>query len=167
MRLALGRGACTVLLDGLDEVGDNRTAGQSLRKTVVKRVQRFADRWCTDDRPNRLVISSRIEGYWNEALTAATTSSSARSARRMRWSSSCCAGTVPTNRTDHRTLPERGQGARRGAVAGLLPQLMDTPGVQRLATNPLLLTILVLISENVGKLPQNAAPSCMPSAPRP
>ena len=34
---------------------------------------------------------------------------------------------------------------------------MDTPSVKRLATNPLLLTILVLIYENVGKLPNRRA----------
>ena len=44
-----------------------------------------------------------------------------------------------------------------GRVADLLPQLMDTPSVKRLATNPLLLTILVLIYENVGKLPNRRA----------
>ena len=69
VRRALGRGTCAVLLDGLDEVGDNGKGGQSLRRMVVKQVQKFADRWCTaDDRPNRLVVTSRIEGYWDEAL---------------------------------------------------------------------------------------------------
>ena len=34
---------------------------------------------------------------------------------------------------------------------------MDTPSVKRLATNPPLLTILVLICENVGKLPNGRA----------
>ncbi len=34
---------------------------------VVQRVQAFADRWC-DDQGNRLVVTSRIEGYWAETL---------------------------------------------------------------------------------------------------
>ena len=42
-------------------------------------------------------------------------------------------------------------------MADPLPQLMDTPSVKRLATNPLLLTILVLISDKVRKLPQKRA----------
>ena len=41
----------------------------AMHKMVVNQVQKFADRWCTaDDRPNRLVVTSRIEGYWDEAL---------------------------------------------------------------------------------------------------
>ena len=43
--------------------------GQTLRKAVVARGGQFADRWCTADRPNRLIVTSRIEGYWDEALS--------------------------------------------------------------------------------------------------
>jgi hypothetical protein len=56
MRLALEHGACMILLDGLDEVGDDPVRGQSLHAQVVKSVQNLADRWCTD-RSNRLVIN--------------------------------------------------------------------------------------------------------------
>ena len=38
-------------------------------------------------------------------------------------------------------------------VDKLLPSIMEWPSVRRLATNPLLLTILALIHENVGRLP--------------
>ena len=62
LRLALNVGLRLVLLDGLDEVGNEPVNGQTLRKTVVARVRHFADRWCTADRPNRLVVTSRIEG---------------------------------------------------------------------------------------------------------
>jgi hypothetical protein len=38
MRLALEKGACMILLDGLDEVGDDPVRGQSLHEQVVKKV---------------------------------------------------------------------------------------------------------------------------------
>ena len=158
VRLALDRGACMVLLDGLDEVGDNRTTGQSLRKAVVKRVQQFADRWCTDNRPNRLVISSRVEGYWGEPLSncdhvelSPLSPPDEVEQFLLRWYDA---------HERHRTpapLPEVAKARAQARVADLLPQLMDTPSVKRLATNPLLLTILVLISDKVRKLPQKRA----------
>jgi formylglycine-generating enzyme required for sulfatase activity len=158
VRLALDRGVCMVLLDGLDEVGENRTSGQSLRKTVVKRVQQFADRWCTDNRPNRVVISSRVEGYWSEPLSSCdhvelSPLSPPDEVEQflLRWYDA---------HERHRTpapLPEAARARAQARVADLLPQLMDTPSVKRLATNPLLLTILVLISDKVRKLPQKRA----------
>ena len=158
VRLALDRGVCMVLLDGLDEVGENRTSGQSLRKAVVKRVQQFADRWCTDNRPNRLVISSRVEGYWSEPLSSCdhvelSPLSPPDEVEQflLRWYDA---------HERHRTpapLPEVAKTRAEARVADLLPQLMDTPSVKRLATNPLLLTILVLISDKVRKLPQKRA----------
>lgn len=81
LRLALERGVCMVLLDGLDEVGDDPVRGRPLRTRVVGQVQRFADHWCddasvppsgkgrgTDERCNRVVVTSRIEGYWDESV---------------------------------------------------------------------------------------------------
>ncbi|MCX6032396.1 MAG: SUMF1/EgtB/PvdO family nonheme iron enzyme [Chloroflexi bacterium] len=158
VRLALGRGACILLLDGLDEVGDNRTTGQSLRKAVVKRVQQFADRWCTDDRPNRLVVTSRIEGYWSDALAncdhveiSPLSPPDEVEQFLLRWYDAHERHRVPA------PLPEVARARAAARVANLLPQLMDTPSVKRLATNPLLLTILVLISDKVPKLPQKRA----------
>ncbi len=148
-----------MLLDGLDEVGDDGTGGQSLRQMVVKQVQKFADRWCTaDDRPNRLVVTSRIEGYWDEALHGCdhvelSPLSPPEEVEQFlqRW---YCAYEQELDPT----LPPAVADSRAAArVAGLLPQLMDAPGVRRLATNPLLLTILVLIYENVGRLPNRRA----------
>ena len=59
LRLALEKGACMVLLDGLDEVGDDPVRGRSLRTRVVQQVDRFAGRWC-EDRCNRIIVTSRI-----------------------------------------------------------------------------------------------------------
>jgi formylglycine-generating enzyme required for sulfatase activity len=158
VRLALQRGICVVMLDGLDEVGNEPVNGQTLRKTVVARVRQFVDRWCTTDRPNRLIVTSRIEGYWNEALSNCdhvelSPLSPPDEVERflLRWY-----GAYEHDR-DLSLTPEALKSRATGRVADLLPQLMDTPSVKRLATNPLLLTILVLIYENVGKLPNRRA----------
>ena len=154
LRLALEKGACMVLLDGLDEVGEDPVRGQPLRTKVVQRVQQFADRWCADDRPNRLIVTSRIEGYWDEALRGFdhVQLSPLRPPDEvreflLRWYTA-------HERAHDETLP-LGMAEKRAEerVAELLPQLLEWPSVRRLATNPLLLTILALIHENVGKLP--------------
>jgi len=154
LRLALGQGVCIVLLDGLDEVGGDLRKGLPLRTRVVQRVQQFADRWCSKDRSNRLVVTSRIEGYWDEALHGFehVQLSPLRPPDEveeflLRWY------------TAHEQSHEKGLSlevaSRRaqGKVEKLLPSVLETAGVRRLATNPLLLTILALIQENVGRLP--------------
>ncbi|MDY7078064.1 MAG: SUMF1/EgtB/PvdO family nonheme iron enzyme [Chloroflexota bacterium] len=152
LRLALEKGTCMVLLDGLDEVGDDPVRGYSLRTEVVKKVQRFADRWCDDQRCNRLVVTSRIEGYWDEPVRgfAHAQLSPLRppdevEALLCRW--------YTAHELTYETDPALAERRARERVDGLLPQVLEWPSVRRLATNPLLLTILALIHENVGKLP--------------
>jgi formylglycine-generating enzyme required for sulfatase activity len=154
LRYALEKGACMVLLDGLDEVGDDPVRGQPLRAMVVQRVQKFGDIWCTNGRPNRLVVTSRIEGYWDEALrgfdhaqlSPLRPPDEVREFLR-RWFAA-------HERAHDETLPvEAAEQRAEEQVMDLLPRLMESPSVRRLATNPLLLTILALIYENVGRLP--------------
>jgi formylglycine-generating enzyme required for sulfatase activity len=154
LRLALEKGACMALLDGLDEVGDDPVRGQSLRTQVVSRVQQFADRWCTDGRKNRVVVTSRIEGYWDEALhgfahVQLSPLNPPDEVREflLRWYTA-------HERAHDASLPTEVAEARaEERVAELLPCVLEWPSVRRLATNPLLLTILALIHENVGRLP--------------
>jgi len=154
LRLALDKGACMMLLDGLDEVGDDPVHGQPLRTQVVQRVQQFGDRWCADGRPNRLVVTSRIEGYWDEALhgfdhvqlSPLRPPDEVREFL-LRWYTA-------HEWTHDETLPlEVAEARAEERVGQLLPRVLEWPSVRRLATNPLLLTILALIHENVGKLP--------------
>ncbi len=154
LRWALEHGSCMVLLDGLDEVGDDPVRGQPLRTLVVQRVQKFADIWCADDRPNRLVVTSRIEGYWDEALRGFdhVQLSPLRPPDEvreflLRWYTA-------HEQAHDETLPlEVAEARAEERVGELLPHVLEWPSVRRLATNPLLLTILALIHENVGKLP--------------
>jgi formylglycine-generating enzyme required for sulfatase activity len=157
LRLALEEGTCAVLLDGLDEVGGDPARGRSLRTQVVRRVQQFADRWCGEAahrevRGNRLVVTSRIEGYWDEALGgfAHGQLSPLRvpdevEALLLRWYTA-----HELTYGEDAALAER---QARERVEHLLPRVLEWPSVRRLATNPLLLTILALIHENVGRLP--------------
>lgn len=154
VRLALENGNCAVLLDGLDEVGDAAEAGQLTRRQVVDHVQKFADAYCNDRRSNRLIVTSRKEGY-REAMLA--------DVRHVEID-----GLRPSEEVEHVLLRfytaleqhDDPQLVRDTAVARattkvsrLLPQIMGEDSVQLLATNPLFLTILVLIYENVGRLP--------------
>jgi formylglycine-generating enzyme required for sulfatase activity len=157
MRLALENGTCAVLLDGLDEVGGDPTRGRSLRTRVVRRVQQFADRWCGDGarregQGNRLVVTSRIEGYWDEPLRgfAHGQLSPLRppdevEALLLRW--------YTAHELTYQPHPALAERRAQGRVDRLLPRVLEWPSVRRLATNPLLLTILALIHENVGRLP--------------
>ena len=151
---AMEKGACVILLDGLDEVGDDPVSGRSLRTRVVQRVQQLSDMWCSGDRCNRLVVTSRIEGYWNEPLRGFdhVQISPLRPPEEvqeflLRWFAAHEQAHDPA-------LPaEEAERRAEERVADLLPSLMEVPSVRRLATNPLLLTILALIYQNVGKLP--------------
>lgn len=154
LRLALDKGACMVLLDGLDEVGDDPVRGQPLRALAVQRTQQFADRWCANGRPNRLVVTSRIEGYWSEALhgfdhvqlSPLRPPDEVREFL-LRWH------TAHEQAHDEILPLEVAEARAEERVGQLLPRVLEWPSVRRLATNPLLLTILALIHENVGRLP--------------
>ncbi|MCO5189468.1 MAG: SUMF1/EgtB/PvdO family nonheme iron enzyme [Anaerolineae bacterium] len=154
VRLALENGNCAVLLDGLDEVGDAAEAGQLTRRQVVERVQRFADTYCNERRRNRLIVTSRKEGY-REAMLADVRHVEISALRPpeeiehflLRFY------TALEQHDDPQLAREVAVARATSKVAGLLPQIMGEDSVQLLATNPLLLTILVLIYENVGQLP--------------
>ena len=152
LRLALEQGSCMILLDGLDEVGDDPAQGRSLRAEVVKRVQQFADRWCDDERCNRLIVTSRIEGYWDDPLRgfdhvqlSPLRPPDEVEAFLLRW--------YAAHERTYDPDPALAERKARERVGQLLPQVLAWPSVRRLAANPLLLTILALIHENVGKLP--------------
>ncbi len=154
VRLALENGSCAILLDGLDEVGDAAATGQLTRSQVVRRVQAFADAYCNERRANRLIITSRKEGY-REAMLADMRHVEISALRPpeeienflLRFYSAL-------EQQDDTALSQEAATARAAdKVAGLLPQIMGEDSVLLLATNPLLLTILVLIYDNVGQLP--------------
>lgn len=154
VRLALENGACAVLLDGLDEVGDAPGGGQLTRRQVVDRVQKFADAYCNERRANRLIVTSRKEGYRQAMLADARHLEISPLRPPQEVENFLLRFYMALEQYDDPTLARDVVVARaQSRVAGLLPQIMGELSVQLLSTNPLLLTILVLIYENVGQLP--------------
>lgn len=158
LHLALQNGACLILLDGLDEVGDideTDIRGQALRNQVLKQVQRFASRRCTSPSTNRIIITSRLEGYYlgslPEFLEAELTgldSLEEIEAFLMRWFLAYELEAEPD--LSYATILRR---VRHDRIEQLLPVIERWESIRRLATNPLLLTILSIIHETGKRLP--------------
>ena len=151
---ALAAGQAVILLDGLDEVQDKRAF-------LVRLVQDFAAECIPAPGPgvepvpgNRLVVTSRIVGYREAPLDGA------------RWRRYTL---VDWGREEITRFVERwtwafevgvhGESdvARKAATQeaqGLLDAVLANPGIERLASNPLLLTILALIKRQGVSLPQ-------------
>jgi HEAT repeat protein len=135
LRDAIEAGECLVILDGLDEVTD-----PELRAEVTTRIQTLAGSFGA----NRFLVTSRIVGYERSPLTQDfkhATLSELEDADRKRfvelWNSAIRAE-VP------------GRDANSTELVGTLE---TKPQIARMAANPLLLTILVLMHWRGIKLP--------------
>lgn len=144
----LEEGNCLVLLDGLDEI-----VRADERRGVVRQVEDFVRRFI--DRGNRFVITSRVAGYRSAPLGEAFVRFTVQDMDEEqishfleRW---CQA--VEDTETPETTLEVRKRVARR-EVDGILKAIRDSPGVRRLAANPLLLRTLALIHRTGAQLPQ-------------
>jgi formylglycine-generating enzyme required for sulfatase activity len=161
LRMALEKNACLVLLDGLDEVGDigdTPIGSKTLRATVLDEVRRFAERRCKSKECNRVIVTSRMEGYRTGDVPGFV---------EMELSPL----RVPDEMQDfllhwftafemeyQRELPQ--ETAQRRAEEGvrlLVADIMRSESVQRLAMNPLLLTILAMIHQSGTRLPEKRA----------
>ncbi|MEO8354454.1 MAG: SUMF1/EgtB/PvdO family nonheme iron enzyme [Chloroflexota bacterium] len=143
---AIQSGKAVILLDGLDEVQEGRAA-------LVQKVEAFAQdavaRGC------RVLVTSRIVGYRDASLSAKNWSlytlldftPEAIESFAAKW---CLA-------FEKSTLGDTPE-ARKAAEAereSLLGAIEANPGVGRLASNPLLLTILALIKRQGVELPRS------------
>jgi len=155
LQAALQNGACMVLLDGLDEVGDigdKLIRGQTLRKTVLREVQSFTDQRCGENCKNRIVVTSRLEGYhrgdladFAEAELSALRIPDEVEAFLLRWFTAYIHESDP-----ELTLEAAGEQARREHVVALMASINSSDSVALLATNPLLLTILAIIHQTMN-----------------
>jgi hypothetical protein len=141
---ALKRGQVLVLLDGLDEVLEGRPF-------VAARVEDFFRQHAP--RGNRLVVTSRIVGYRDaplraEGLATVTLVDFQRQQIEQFAHNWCHAFEVAT----HGDTPEARLAAET-EKGELLRAVFSNPGVERLASNPLLLTILALIKRQGVTLP--------------
>ncbi|MCP4542439.1 MAG: SUMF1/EgtB/PvdO family nonheme iron enzyme [Chloroflexi bacterium] len=141
---AIAQGQAVILLDGLDEV-------QRGRSHLAAKVEAFARD--VSGRGNRVVVTSRVVGYRESPLapkewalyTLLDFDRNAIERFAVRWCAAFETGTLGDT-------PE----ARAAAEAerkSLLQAIDANPGVARLASNPLLLTILALIKRQGVSLP--------------
>lgn len=142
----LAKGTALVLLDGLDEVFESAE-----RKRVVARVKMFLDKW---KKSNRFVVTSRIIGYRDAPLETdglAHFTLQDFTEDEIRWfAHNWWSAYIRSLRGD--TVVAREEATRE--AERLTAAIFRDPGVQSLATNPLLLTILALIHYSGKELPQ-------------
>jgi formylglycine-generating enzyme required for sulfatase activity/class 3 adenylate cyclase len=150
---ALARGHTIVLLDGLDEVLD---AGE--RVQVVRRVQEFVRRFSTTGiqegapaRGNRFVVTSRIAGYETARLGdfAHVTVLPFGDDEVRRFCGQWCRAWERV--ADESPAADERAGRR---ARDLVDAIGASDNVKRLATNPLLLTIIALIHYQNVRLPE-------------
>jgi len=139
-------GDCLVLMDGLDEVFDRAN-----RVPVVQQI----DRLVKDYGENKFVITSRIAGYQEASLGSRfreLTITPMGNAQIKQFLERWCRAIEEAQRPEADvSLNERE--AQREA-RGIWQAIETKPGVNRFATNPLLLTILALIHRNGTQMPQ-------------
>ncbi|MBK8783453.1 MAG: NACHT domain-containing protein [Anaerolineales bacterium] len=143
---AIEHGKAVILLDGLDEVQSNRAA-------LVQKVEAFSHDVIA--RGNRVLVTSRIVGYRDASLSAQNwslytlldfTPEAIRT-----FANQWCLAFEKSTLGD---TPEA-EKAAKAETESLLEALRTNPGVERLASNPLLLTILALIKRQGVELPKS------------
>ena len=144
--LVLQDGEALVLLDGLDEVLDTDT-----RRFVANQVDGFIHRWMPGG--SRFALSSRIVGYREAPLNSRlphVTIVDFGPQEVDQFATQWCL-------TYELWLAGRNSAAiRRRAdneTQALLSDVRSNESLERLAANPLLITMLALLRRNVGKLP--------------
>ncbi|HNZ12139.1 MAG TPA: SUMF1/EgtB/PvdO family nonheme iron enzyme [Anaerolineaceae bacterium] len=154
---ALQQGRCLILLDGLDEVGDfgqKLIDGQTLHQVVLKRIREFEQLYCRSESCNRILITSRLEGYapgslpgFAEAELSPLSFPDEVQTFLVYWF------TAYRQRTLSLTWDQARYQAAQSVQDDLMPKIAASPGVTLLATNPLLLTILALLFAMGKRLP--------------
>jgi NACHT domain/HEAT repeats len=145
---AMEAGRALVLLDGLDEVIDEQR-----RQVVAEHAGAFVQ--AAIQRGNRVIVTSRIYGYRAAPLPGQLRHITVLDFRReeialfaRQWFRAVKAWESGQSLTAQQEL------AAQEEERALLADIRSNPGVERLAVNPLLLTMLVLLRRQVGRLPQ-------------
>lgn len=137
IRAEMEAGRCLVILDGLDEV-----TNPSLRVQVTERIQATVASYGA----NHFLVTSRIVGYEQSPLTREfkhATMQALTSAEQRRFIQMWYAAIER----------EVGKLTDTGGADDLIETLDRKPGIARIAANPLLLTIVVLMHWRGVKLP--------------
>ena len=142
----LRRGEALLLLDGLDEVTE-----PSDRVLISNQIEEFVR---NTHRDNRVIVTSRIVGYRQAPLGSDYQHFTLLDLEREQiekflngWCFAVERFLSPTTSEEEITRRAKAE------IDGILKSVDDNTGVKRLATNPLLLTILAMIHRNGSRLP--------------
>jgi len=144
---ALSRGQALVLLDGLDEIIDSGDRAQ-----IARQIEDFV---AGADPRNRFVVTSRIAGYRSAALGGEFVHFTLRDLEREQIEKFLKRWCMAVERFHMPDAPEA-EITRRAQreIDGILNSVDENVGVERLAANPLMLTILALIHRQGARLPR-------------
>jgi hypothetical protein len=142
---ALRTGRCLVLLDGLDEVAD---------ETERRRMSEWVDRLVTIYPRNRYIVTSRPPGYEAAPLLSGFTVLRIRefSAEDIRQFTASWCLAVEFKAQGEENVTARGQALN--AAQDLVAAIEANVDIRRLAVNPLLLSIIVLVHRYQARLPR-------------
>jgi hypothetical protein len=148
----LTRGNCILLLDGLDEVSSDTEF-----QRAVRAIQSLALKY----RENQFVASSRIAG-WRSGLSADFPVFYVRELNDTQvtsfidtWYSAVELNAVVGRVQDEGPAEQRARQRRAAQRAAELKQaLRENVGIRRLATNPMLLSIIALVHRSLATLPR-------------
>jgi len=149
---ALAQGQAVVLLDGLDEVQARRLYFNQL---VEDFVSAYSDKRAHPERAgNRFVLTSRVVGYRDAPLSGATWSVyTLTDWGREEMARFAAQWALAFEVATHGDTPEARAAAERERQ-DLLAAIVPGSGIERLASNPLLLTIMALIKRQRVTLPR-------------
>lgn len=145
---AIHEGRALVLLDGMDEVLE-----EGRRKFVADQASSFIR--ALINRGNRVLLTSRIYGYRAAPISVELPHVTVLDFRReeietfaQQWNEAMAEWEYADR------PPAERQVLARDEERALLEEIKSNPGVERLAANPLLLSMLALLRRQVGRLPQ-------------
>lgn len=144
----LSGGNCLVLLDGLDEIVNAED-----RQGVVRRIEDFVRRH--ENLSNRFVVTSRVAGYWSAPLSGPFTHYTVQEmddSQIRRFLKLWCRAVETAEMPQ--APPEEHERKAQQEIDSILEAVQTSPGVRRLAANPLLLRTLALIHRTGAQLPQ-------------
>ena len=146
----LRQGRCLILLDAVDEV-----PSEDDRRDIAKRLNEFARLWLPAG--NRFVATSRSSSY-RTAPIEGFSHFELENMNRFQVAKFLEGYCFELEKLDNPEVsPERTSSVALGRAARVLRAIDNNKGVSRLAENPLLLTILVLVQRDVYDLPTKRA----------
>ncbi|GAB4191611.1 MAG: hypothetical protein OHK0022_05440 [Roseiflexaceae bacterium] len=145
---AIAQGRALILLDGLDEVIEERR-----RLFVAEQASRFVQQVLATG--NRVILTSRVYGYRAAPLAADLPHITVLDFRQEEIATFARQWFRAFKRWEGGgTLAAQAELDAQAEERQLLDEIGRNPGVERLAVNPLLLTMLVLLRQQIGTLPQ-------------